>query len=134
MRERLAIHIEEPACKGCHQQMDPIGFGLEHYDPVGAWRDEDNGLPVDAVTELDGTAFEGGVELGRLIAELDTVGECIARRFYQHATTHLDGAAERELVDALVKSFVAGHYDFKALIVEMVVNDGFRYLSAQEEE
>ena len=127
MRDRLAAHVEDPACKTCHEMMDPIGFGLEHYDAIGAWRDEDAGLPVDAATELDGRPFDGGVELGALMAELDSVGACIARRFYQHATTHLDGADEELFVEDLVTSFVNSNYDFKALVVEAVVNGGFRY-------
>ncbi len=134
MRDRLAAHVEDPACKTCHQMMDPIGFGLEHYDAIGAWREQDGGLPVDATTDLDGRPFEGGVELGGLMAELDTVGACIARRFYQHATTHLEGSEEEPFVDDLVSAFVASDYDFKALVVEAVVNGGFRYAVAPEEE
>jgi hypothetical protein len=133
LRQRLAVHGEDPACNPCHSQMDPIGFGLENYDPVGAWRELDNGLPVDATSEIDGAPFEGGVELGQLIAELPRAGECVARRFYQHATTHLDGATEQAFVAALVESFVASDFDFKTLVVEMVVSGGFRHLVAEEE-
>ncbi len=134
LRERLAAHAEDPACAPCHKQMDPIGFGFEHYDAVGAWRDTEHDLPIDAESELDGVAFEGGVELGGLIAELPRVGDCIARRFYQHATTHLDERSERAYVDDLVDRFVQSDFDFKALVVEMVVSGGFRYALPQEEE
>ena len=39
LRERLEQHRANPACAVCHNQMDPIGFGLENYDASGAWRD-----------------------------------------------------------------------------------------------
>lgn len=134
MRERLAVHAEDPACFSCHTKMDPIGFGLEHYDAIGAWRDLDNGLPIDAVTDLDGVPFEGGVELGHLVAELPAVGACVARRFYQHATTHLDGPKEQALVDDVIERFVAGDFDFKTLVVEMVASGGFRYAAPPAED
>lgn len=134
LRQRLAAHAEDPACAPCHNQMDPIGFGFEHYDAVGAWRDTEHDLPIDASGDLDGVAFDGGVELGTLMAELPRVGNCIARRFYQHATTHLDERSERAYVDELVEGFVQSDFDFKALVVEMVVNGGFRYALPQEEE
>jgi hypothetical protein len=107
--------------------MDPIGFGLEHYDAVGAWRESDSGLPIDDATDLDGKPFIGGVELGQLMAELGTVGSCIARRFYQHANGRLDESSEKEAVQKLVQDFVASNYNFKELVIATVLNDGFRY-------
>lgn len=46
-RERFAQHSTDPTCKGCHHLMDPVGLGFEHYDGLGKWRDEENGLPID---------------------------------------------------------------------------------------
>ena len=40
-RERMVEHAQNPACAGCHRLMDPIGFGLEKYDAIGAWRDKE---------------------------------------------------------------------------------------------
>jgi hypothetical protein len=48
MRERVAEHRANPACSGCHNLMDPVGFAFENYDAVGRWRTVDDGLPVDA--------------------------------------------------------------------------------------
>jgi hypothetical protein len=127
MRERLSAHMEDSQCRGCHAQMDPIGFGLEHFDALGQWRDTENGLAIDDTTDLDGTPFEGGVELGRVVATLPEVGACIARRFYQHANGRLDTADESLAVDALVEDFVTQNHDFKALVRALVTNDGFRY-------
>jgi hypothetical protein len=48
MRQRLELHRANPACKGCHDRMDPLGFSLENYDAIGRWRTHDGDLPIDA--------------------------------------------------------------------------------------
>jgi len=69
VRERLALHREKPECAICHKDIDPIGFALENFDAIGAWRTTENGLPVDSVGELpSGEKVSGAVELGRLLA------------------------------------------------------------------
>ena len=40
IREKLAKHSEDPACYVCHRKMDPLGFALETFDPIGRWRDQ----------------------------------------------------------------------------------------------
>ncbi|HEU0118943.1 MAG TPA: DUF1592 domain-containing protein [Bryobacteraceae bacterium] len=60
MRERLAEHRDNPACRGCHQLMDPIGFALESYDAVGRYRTTENAKPLDVSGGLpDGSKFSG---------------------------------------------------------------------------
>jgi len=60
MRERMAQHRDNPACSGCHQLMDPVGFSLENYDAVGRWRTVEETTPIDASGGLpDGSKFEG---------------------------------------------------------------------------
>ncbi|MEZ4442030.1 MAG: DUF1592 domain-containing protein [Polyangiaceae bacterium] len=134
LRDKLEKHRDDPACSTCHTLMDPIGFAFEHFDALGQWRDEDNGLAVDVTTEVDGTAVEGAVEVGALVAELPEVGDCIARRFYQHATGHLDDDGEKDQVEALIGQFVDSDYDFRELVLSLVVNDGFRYASRPDDE
>ena len=54
LRERLVAHRDRPDCTGCHLKIDPLGFALENYGPVGAWRDSyENGRKVDS----SGTLF-----------------------------------------------------------------------------
>src|SRR5215831_17708448 len=60
MRERMAEHRANPACSGCHQLMDPVGFTLENYDAVGRWRTSEDGIPIDSAGGLpDGSHFDG---------------------------------------------------------------------------
>jgi hypothetical protein len=63
-RERLESHRADPACASCHKMIDPLGFALENYDVTGAWRIKDNGVPIEARSELfDGTPVTGPDDL-----------------------------------------------------------------------
>ena len=64
MRQRMERHRAQASCAVCHNRLDPLGFGLENYDGVGAWREKDAGLPVDASGTLpSGESFRGPAEL-----------------------------------------------------------------------
>ena len=71
LRQRTERHRRDPDCAGCHRVLDIIGFGLENFDPIGRWREQDDtGLAVDASGELPGkVAFRSPRELKRIIAE-----------------------------------------------------------------
>lgn len=98
-RERFAQHTEEPACAGCHQLMDPIGFGFEHYDATGRYREMDGGKPVDAsgeltFTDVDGP-FDGVPELAERLLESAQVRACVATQWFRYAF----GRSERTEAD-----------------------------------
>lgn len=59
-RQQLELHRANPSCAACHVRMDPLGFALENFDAIGAWRTRDEGQPIDTVSTLpNGTRFEG---------------------------------------------------------------------------
>ncbi len=69
-RQQLEKHRSKPRCMGCHNRLDPPGFALENFDPVGRWRDEENGKPLDVVGNLsDGRTFRGPAEMRRMLLE-----------------------------------------------------------------
>jgi hypothetical protein len=60
LRQRMEQHRADPTCASCHARMDPIGFGMENFDGVGAWRTVENATPVDASGQLvSGEKFKG---------------------------------------------------------------------------
>ena len=67
MREQMEQHRANPVCASCHKLMDPIGFALENFDAVGAWRDATRpACRIDASGELaDGTTVDGVVDAAR---------------------------------------------------------------------
>ena len=62
VRERLLEHRANPACSGCHNLMDPVGFSLENYDAVGRWRTSEGEQPIDAAGSLPGGESFVGVD------------------------------------------------------------------------
>jgi hypothetical protein len=70
LRDRMEQHRNNPACSGCHQRMDPLGFSLENFDALGKWRTVADGEKVDASASLpDGTTFEGVAGLRSLLVK-----------------------------------------------------------------
>ena len=68
LRAQMELHRASPVCASCHKVMDPIGFAMENFDAVGAWRTREAGGPIDASGQLaDGTTINGIVELRRAI-------------------------------------------------------------------
>jgi len=127
LRERLEIHRLDPVCAACHDLMDPLGFALEHFDPVGRWRALDNGMPIDATGNVDGVAIDGASELGDAIAAHPDFARCVARRLYRHASGQLEGFGELGAIDDLGDAFVTDGYRFRGLVLRIVTSDAFRY-------
>src|SRR5262249_41659695 len=64
MRERMEQHRTNPACSGCHNSMDPLGYSLENFDAIGHWRTSDGGSAIDATgTMLGGSKLAGPAAL-----------------------------------------------------------------------
>src|SRR3954447_1368220 len=87
VRERLEAHRANPACSGCHSIMDPLGFALENYDPIGRWRTEDAGAPVDSTGALpNGAKFQGMAGLrDMLLHERDRFSATVTERLLAYA-------------------------------------------------
>lgn len=129
MRERLVQHRADPVCASCHNRMDPIGFGLENFDVVGRWRDQEGAKPVDASGELpDGTKFEGPDQLRTAMLAKKEL-------FLRNLTTKLLGYAlgrgltmeDHCSVEQILKALEGNDYSAHTLINEIVLSVPFRY-------
>jgi hypothetical protein len=68
LRQRMVQHRVDPTCASCHARMDPIGFGLEQFDGIGARREQDEGAPIDPTGQLvSGEKFQGPAELRTIL-------------------------------------------------------------------
>lgn len=130
-RERFKEHSTNPACSGCHSQMDPIGFGFEHFDAIGAWRDTDADQPVDASGNLTGTdvdgAFDGPVELGKKLVKSTQVGDCVATHWFRYAAGRHETDEDSCSVALLKKTYAATSGDVRELMVALTQTDAFLY-------
>ena len=109
-RQRLSMHESQPTCATCHRLMDPLGLTLENFDAIGKYRSTDQGQPIDVSGDLDGSKFNGPVELGQVLAARPEVADCLVRNMYRYGTGHVEAASERPVLDALKSTFRTGGY------------------------
>ena len=128
LRELMEQHMEKGnTCNGCHVQMDPIGFAFEYYDSTGAYRDEDNGHPVDGSGMIEGIgSWEDATDLALLVRDDARTPLCLTRNLYRHALGHADGAGQADALAYIADAFVEADHSFKQLIVELAANPAFR--------
>jgi hypothetical protein len=122
MREQLEQHRKNAICASCHRRMDPLGFGLENFDAVGAWRTTDGKFPIDASGLLpDGRTFTGPDELRTILA---SEREAFARAITSKLLTYALGRG-LERYDAKTVKLIASRlpqhdYRFSGLVLEIV--------------
>ena len=129
MRERMAVHRDNPACASCHAMIDPLGFGLERFDPVGRLRDVDEQhQPIDASGVLpDGTPFNDADELRTaLLARPDRFVGTLTEKLLTYALgrglEHYDMPAVR----AIVRGAAEQDYRLSAVVLGIVDSLPFR--------
>jgi Protein of unknown function (DUF1592)/Protein of unknown function (DUF1588)/Protein of unknown function (DUF1585)/Protein of unknown function (DUF1595)/Protein of unknown function (DUF1587) len=128
-RQKLAMHEATASCAACHRLMDPLGLTLENFDAIGNYRSTDQGQPIDVSGDLDGTAFNGPVELGQTLAARPEVADCLVRNMYRYGTGHVETATEQPVLDTLKSSFRTGGYHVRDLMRAIVASDGFRFVA-----
>lgn len=133
-RQRFDQHTSDPACSGCHELLDPIGFGFEHYDGMGRWRDMEGGQPVDGSGALTGTdvdgSFDGAVHLASKLAQSTDVQVCYATQWFRFGYGRGETDADACSLHDLVTAFVSSKGDVRELIVALTQTDAFRYRRA----
>ena len=128
LRERLEQHRRDPSCSPCHNLMDPIGFGLENYDAVGAWRTHDGKFPIESAGTLPGgRTFTGSKGLKEI---LKGQSDAFVRNVTEKLLTYSLGRGlerfDRPTVDAISRQVTASNYRFSALVMEVVKSKPFQ--------
>ncbi|QEH32643.1 hypothetical protein OJF2_11220 [Aquisphaera giovannonii] len=127
LRQRMEQHRSNPSCAACHSRLDPPGFGLENFDAVGAWRDKEAGMPIDASAKLPGgESFRGPAELKAILrSKKDQFTRCLAEKMLTYALGRgledFDGCT----VDRIVQAVADGRYKFSSLVIAIVKSDPF---------
>ncbi|HET8939880.1 MAG TPA: DUF1588 domain-containing protein [Polyangiales bacterium] len=133
MRDRLRVHATDPSCAGCHNQMDPLGLALEHFDAVGRYRERDKGHALDTHGDLDGTAFDGAVELSELLRDDPRTAECVVRQAYRYTLGHVEERGEEPQIAQLTAEFERSGHDLLALFRSLSTSDAFRYAGKEQQ-
>jgi hypothetical protein len=133
-RQWLARVSAPPACRSCHEQIDPLGVAFEHYASYGAWRDSDGGLAVDArgtITSIDtrGT-FDGALQLIDRLARSRDVHACHVRKWmeagYGRPVVAADACSQAELEQA----FANTGGNIRELMIDLTQTEAFLYRPA----
>jgi hypothetical protein len=125
-RQQLIAHRANPSCAACHSLFDPLGFGLEHFDPIGQYRATENGLPIDTTGTVDGTAFDGEAQMSSALRQDPKVISCLMRNFYRDANGNVDDGSDPTPIAALVQSLATRNYVWQNLLADFIVSDAFR--------
>ena len=121
VRERMEQHRESPSCAGCHKVLDPLGFALDNFDAVGAWRTlGEDGSPIDATGVLaDGTKVNGAV--GTMTGKLMTYALGRGVEYYDMPS-----------IRAIVHEAAHNDYRFSSLVMGIVKSAPFQMRRSQE--
>jgi len=144
-RDRMSEHVANQFCATCHNLIDPIGFGLEKFDAVGARRDKyellfsrgyhgDGGKrqpPKKVELTMDTKGFVAGIpnsnfssprELGLLLAKTPQCQECMVKQYFRYAAGRVETPADHALISRVFEDFRDSHFRFKELIISLVRN------------
>jgi len=139
-----AAHREQGACAGCHQLLDPVGFGLENYDAAGRFRSHESDKPhtpedesqcaIEGQGEIVGIGeFRGPGQLGELMIESGRLNQCVATQLYRFAMGKyaLDDI-DRRIVERLIEHAGEGDFAFDDLMLELIASDTFAFRTEEQ--
>jgi hypothetical protein len=136
LRQRTEMHRKDVVCANCHRVFDPIGFGLENFDAIGRWREQDDsGGAIDSAGELpDGKRFASPKELKILIAaRRDELARNLAEKLLAYALCRPLEGYDEIVVDHLMKAIAQDGYRMQTLITEIVASYPFTHQRIQEQ-
>ena len=130
LRERLEAHRKRADCAACHRKIDPLGFALENYGPIGKWRDKyPNGRQVDPSGTLFGRhRFKTAVEFKRIILQEK---RRFVRGFVAHVTSYALGreltVADSPAIDRITQQAMLGKDGLRSVLKQAAMSAPFRH-------
>lgn len=129
VRQRLEAHRREASCVNCHARIDPFGFALENFDPIGRWRETyRDGKPIETAGKLyDGTEISGLDGLDRYLREQVVLFQrTLCAKLVGYALGRSELISDRPLIDQMVASLQT-HSGISGLVSQIVTSTQFRY-------
>ncbi len=135
-RMRWIEHVTNPACGGCHRLMDPLGFGFDHYDEMGEWRDTIGNWDVDATGEVVETSdinvsFDGSRELQTLLATSKDTEACYSLQWFRFGIGRQPGMADSCSLAQINQLASRHNYNIREVMMALTQSDAFRFRRAE---
>ena len=126
-RQQLELHRANPTCAACHAKMDPLGFALENFDAVGAWRTVDAGQDIDNTAVLpDGRAIAGFTGLQQVLMERrDEFAQAFTERLMTYALARGLGPQDMPAVRAIARKAAQEDYRVQTIVRGIVTSPAF---------
>jgi hypothetical protein len=109
-------------------EIDPIGFGLEHFDGIGQWRDTDGTAAIVATGSLPGgQTFDGALALASVLKQQTAnISACATQKIFSYSLGRDPTASDQCQISQLTTSFAGANYNLRSLIMQMIASDTFR--------
>ncbi|HXJ57049.1 MAG TPA: DUF1592 domain-containing protein [Verrucomicrobiae bacterium] len=123
LRQRMEQHRENPTCASCHARMDPIGFGFEHFDGIGAWRQQDDTFPIDSAGQLvSGESFRSATDLVDILMKEKRAEfvRCLADKMLTYALGRGLEFYDKCALDGITAQMARKNYRFSSLVLAIV--------------
>lgn len=127
-RERFAQHSKDPACRSCHLRIDGIGFGMEDFDAVGLYRDQENGKPLDASGEVvgidgrDSNSFNGVEGLSNLLKDSERAKRCLVLQTFREAAGRFETKGDVCNLRAIADDFIQKDSTISEMLINLITN------------
>jgi hypothetical protein len=127
LRQQMEQHRQSAACASCHNRMDPLGFGLENFDALGHWRDDEAGANIDTGGRLPGgRAFRGPEGLKSALSSRPyAFTRCLTEKMLTFALGRGVDQADSPAVERIVRRLVQNRYRFSELVLGIVESEPF---------
>ena len=152
MREKMLAHQADASCARCHTKIDPLGFVMEHYDPVGRWREHypvytavasaplkkefyasqgegtQNGRRIETRAAMpDGTILNDVRDLkSYLLTHIDLFGNCLAEKLLIYSTGRPLSFGDQRIARSLSQQIIVNKRGFQDMIISVVLSDSFQ--------
>jgi len=129
VREQLELHRKNPACASCHRNIDPVGFALENFNPVGQWQDATKeGLKIDSAGVLaDGTPVDGPIALRKaLLARPEVFVGTVTEKLMTYALGRGLEPIDMPVVRGVLRAAAKDNYAMQSIILGIVQSPAFQ--------
>ncbi len=126
-RQVFEQHRTNPVCAGCHARMEPYGFALENYAGNGAWRTQENGIPLDVSGEINGHKFTNPAEFHKVLeTRRNDFRHAVVRKVLSYALGRGIRGTDRPAIEQIVARVGAEGDTFNSVILNVVKSFPFQ--------